>query len=227
MPCPARLTLCAVVDPATSRHNGVVQRALTAVAEAALARAMASIAPCEAELEVREGAPIRALLDEVIGRRALLVAVGSCARSRATGFALGSVARAMLRDAPCSVLIVHGAGRADRAASGDAIVAVDGSDSAPRALAAGQELVERLSLTLRVVVSGDGDRASSGWWQEHVAPEHVLHEGPRPALEALVAASATARLLILGGQHRRAAPALADPTERVVRRAGCPVLIVQ
>jgi len=214
MPRAAQLTLCAIVDPATSEPAGVVARAVTTVAEAALGQAIAEISPDrDGEPRVRAGAPIPLLLDEVSGRRASLVAVGRCARARATGLALGSVARAMLHDAPCSVLIAHGAARAEAPAGGEVLVVLDASASGRRALEAGQELTERLSLTLRVGFTG-AERDLSG------------QDGSRPGLGALLAASTTARLLIIGKQHRRGVPTFADLTEWLVRRAACPVLVV-
>ena len=56
---------------------------------------------------LREGPPIRRLLDELRTEQATLVAVGSHGHSRAAGIVLGSVATAMLHEAPCSVLIAH------------------------------------------------------------------------------------------------------------------------
>jgi nucleotide-binding universal stress UspA family protein len=90
-------------------------------------------------------------------KRATIVTVGSRANSRA---GLGSVATAMLHDAPCSVLIAH----TEFAGDEDVVVGFDGSGAARRPLAVGRELAERLSLKLRVLVAtGDAHPPGPGW----------------------------------------------------------------
>src|ERR1035438_8594922 len=99
----------------------------------------------ESELHLREGPPVHRLLDELRAEQATLVAVGSHRHSRAAGMALGSVATAMLHEAPCSVLIAHGsdapalgAHATDAPDLGAVVVGFDGSGGARRALAVGR-----------------------------------------------------------------------------------------
>ena len=220
MPTAARLTLCTVVSP--DEADIATNQARTREANAALARAQADIQPFhDAELQLREGPPIGRLMDELQAGRATIVTVGSRANGRA---GLGSVASAMLHDAPCSVLIA----RADDAGDGEVVVGFDGSGGARRALAVGHELSERLSLTLRVLVAtGDAHPPGPGWSRADLGPDIDLIEDPRTAVEALTDASSAAGLLILGSRHLPAALALSSISEQAAQRATCPVLVVR
>jgi nucleotide-binding universal stress UspA family protein len=160
-------------------------------------------------------------MDELLTERGTIVTVGSRADGR-TG--LGSVASAMLHDAPCSVLIAH----ADDAGDGDLVVGFDGSGGARRALGVGRELTERLSLKLRfLVATGDAHSPSPEWSRDELGPDADLIEDPRTALEALTDASTRAGLLILGSRHLPAALALSSVSEQTAQCATCPVLVVR
>jgi nucleotide-binding universal stress UspA family protein len=212
MPPAASLTLCRVVDP--HEAGPLDDLARTRDAKDALDRAQAQIQPeRDAELHLREGPPISRLLDELATERATLVAVGSPAHGQA---GLGSVATAMLHDAPCSVLIAH----AEDAGDGEVVVGFDGSGGARRALAVGRELSARLSLTLRVIVAtGDARAPGPGWSREELGTGLAVIEDPRTAVEVLTDASPTARLLILGSRHLPAALALSSVSEQAAQRA--------
>jgi nucleotide-binding universal stress UspA family protein len=227
MPASARLTLSTVISPPAVQAGGFLEKALTREAEEWLETAQGEVASRHgAELHLREGPTIRLLLDELAGEHATLVALGSHGHSRATGMAFGSVASAMLHEAPCSVLIVHATAHTEESRHG-VLVGFDGSAGARRALAAGRELAQRLSLDLRVVV-GSGDRLGRpGWLEEEIGPELALIEDPRDPVEALLDASASCGLLILGSRHLRGVPALGSVSERVAHGAGCPVLVVR
>ena len=225
MPPAATLTLCAVVGHKALEPTAVVDQALTREAQEWLDQAQAEIQPVrDAELHLREGPPIRRLLDELHAERATLVAVGRPGHTRAAGIGLGSVTTAMLQEAPCSVLIADVSERAD----GELVVGYDGSGGARRALAAGRELSERLSLTLRVIVAtGDAHPPGPGWSRRELGSELSVAEDPRPAVEALIDGSRSARLLILGSRHLRGVMALASVSENAALRATCPVLVVR
>lgn len=229
MPASAELTLCAVVNPGSVEGGVLLEKRLTREAADLLDQAQGEIAAShEAEVHLREGPPIRLLLDEVIAERATLVAVGSHGDSRAAGIAVGSVATAMLHDAPCSVLIAHGTAHTDVLSDGEMVVGFDGSGGARRALAVGRELAERLPVKLRVIVAtGDAHPPGPGWSGEELGPELAVTEDRRTAADALVDASALAGLLILGSRHLRGVPALSSVSERVAHRANCPVLVVR
>jgi nucleotide-binding universal stress UspA family protein len=233
MPAFAQLTLTAVVNPYTVEAEGglFMERTFTHQAEEALERAQAALLPRQsAELHLREGPPIRMLLDELRAERATLVALGSHGHSRAAGIVLGSVVTAMLHDAPCSVLIARAPNGAEPPRQ-DVLVAFDGSGGARRALAAGRELSERLLLGLRVLVAtGDGQppglELPSAEPEPELAGLEVLGDR-RPVVDALIDASVSAGLLILGSRHLRGASALGSVSERVAHRAACSVLVVR
>ena len=228
MPASAQLTLSTVINPAAVEAGGPLEKALTREAEEWLEEAQGEIASRHgAEMHLREGPPIRLLLEELAGEHATLVALGGHGHSGAAGAAFGSVATAMLHEAPCSVLIAHAAARTEE--SGDhVLVGFDGSAGAHRAIAAGRELAQRLSLEVRAVVAGGGDRLSGpGWLAEEIGLDVALIEDPRDPVEALVDASASCGLLILGSRHLRGAPALGSVSERVAHRAASPVLVVR
>jgi nucleotide-binding universal stress UspA family protein len=146
MPASA-LTLCAVVDRGSIEGGVSLQEQLVREAEDALEQAQGEIAAVHAaEVHLQGGRPIRVLLAELAAEHATLVAVGSHRRTRATGIALGSVATAMLHDAPCSVLTGHGMARRDAPCGHEIVVDFDGSPAARRTLATGRELGARFSL---------------------------------------------------------------------------------
>ncbi len=225
MPAAASLTLCAVISREAFEEGGVPDRAPTAAARDALNQAHAQIQPVhDAELRLREGPPIHRLLEELQAERATLITVGRHGQGGAAGDGLGNVATAMLHDAPCSVLIADISGDAD----GEVVVGFDGSGGARRALAAGRELCDRLSLKLRVLVAtGDARAPGPGWSRNELGSETALSEDPRTAVEALSDMSHTAMLLILGSRHLPAALALSSVSEQAAHRATCPVLVVR
>ena len=220
MPAAASLTLCTVVGP--DAGDALTSQARTREAKDALDRAQAALQPVhDTELHLREGLPISRLLAELQAERATLVAVGNHGHGQA---GLGSVARAMLHDAPCSVLLAH----TDDPEEGEVVVGFDGSGGARRALAVARELSERLSLTLRVLVAtGDPRPPGPGWSRAELGPDIHVTEDPRTAVQALTAASPAARLLILGSRHLPAALALSSVSEQAAQGTRCPVLVVR
>ena len=225
MPPAATLTLCAVVGHKALEQAALVDQALTHEAQARLDEAQVQIQPVhDAELHLREGPAIHRLLDELHAERATLVTVGRPEHTPAAGIGLGSVTTAMLQEAPCSVLIADLSERAD----GELVVGFDGSGGARRALAVSQELSERLPPTLGVIVAaGDADRPGPGWSAPGAGVRCWVAEDPRSAAGALIDASRSARLLILGSRHLRGAMARASVSENAALRAHCPVLVVR
>ena len=220
MPAAASLTLCTVVDPEGA--SAVTSEVRTREAKGALDRAQAEIQRVhDTEVHLREGPPISRLLEELQAERATLIAVGNHGHGEA---GLGSVARAMLHDAPCSVLIAHSVDPD----GGEVVVGFDGSGGARRALAVGRELSERLSLTLRVLVGTAGPHPPGpGWSRAELGPDIDFTEDPRTAVQALTDASSAARLVILGSRHLPAALALSSVSEQAAQGARCPVLVVR
>ena len=176
----------------------------------------------DVELHLREGPAIQRILDELVGEQATLVTVGASHASRTDG--LGSVAKAMLHEAPCSLLIAHD----EPTDSGEVVVGFDGSGGARRALAAGRELSQRLPLRLRVIIAtGNPHPPGPGWSRTELEPQLDVTEDPRTAVEALTDASRSAMLLVLGSRHPQGVMALSSVSERTAHRAHCPVLVVR
>lgn len=236
MPASARLTLCHVISRADVQAGAFLDETFlheefqsTLADEGAsrlreVRREIGRYHP--AELHLHEGQVLTSLLGEVQAERATLVAIGSHGHSRAAGIVLGSVATAMLHSAPASVLIAHGAETPD---AGDIIVGFDGSGDSARALAAGQELAERRGLTLRVITAtGDphppGPASSSGVSGPGLP---AIEKDPRGAVDALVDASTSAGLVVLGSRHLSGVRSLSSVSERVAHHARCPVLVVR
>lgn len=225
MPATSQLTLCTVVSPEALEKGVPADEGRTREAEQVLEQAQAEIQSLhDAELHLREGPPIRRLLEELRAEQATLVTVGGHRTGHAEESVLGSVATAMLHEAPCSVLIAPG----NVADGGDVVVGFDGSGGARRALAVGREICERLPLRLRVVVAtGDAQPLGPGWSREELEPEIPVTEDPRTAVEALTDASQSARLLILGTRHLPAVMALSSVSETAAQHASCPVLVIR
>ncbi|MGO9903021.1 MAG: universal stress protein [Solirubrobacteraceae bacterium] len=228
MPSAAQLMLCVVVARARAQTRGMSKQGLVSEAEEALARVRGEIATVhDAGVHLREGAPARVLLHECSAERATLVAIGSQGGSNG-GSAIISVSAAVLKGALCSVLIAHETDRAGAPGEGGIVVGFDGSEGAISALSAGYELSERLSRPLRAVfATGDGDRLDPGSSDQGVASQVTLSEDRRTALEALLDASDSADLLILGSRQHRGAPVLSRVSQSVTERASCPVLLVR
>ena len=225
MPAAAQLTLCAVGSPEAIEGGVLLEPQLFREAQDGFEQVRADLAPVhDAAVHLREGRPIRQLLDELRAEQATLVAVGSRGRSRAAAIMLGSVSVAMLHEAPCSVLIAP----EEVGAAGEIVVGFDGSGGALRAVGVGRELAGRLSLGLRVIVATGGRHPPNpGWSLEELGADLAITEDPRPAVEALIDVSGAARLLVLGSRDLRGVMALFSVSERAAPRAGCPVLIVR
>jgi len=229
MPSDAQLTLCTIVGREAPDDSAPPDRMLARDAAAALERVQAQIEAFHgSELHLREGPRIRRLMEELVAERATLVAIGSHRHNRSVDITLGSVATAMLHEAPCSVLIAHDTSGMPTPTADELVVGFDGSGAANRALAVGREIAERLSLGLHVVVAtGERGAPAVGWSRDELGQELRVIEDPRTAVEALEDASHSARLLIVGGRHLRGVVALASISEHVALAANCPVLVVR
>ncbi len=218
------LLLAAVANFAQTAHAGMAATHATDLlqqeAEAALAEARA-LAP-SANARLVDGDPAAGLLEQAESGRATLIAVGSHGRRRAAGLLLGTVAARMLRDASCSVLVARPARDAETWPQA-VVVGVDGSVEAAAAFTAATAVSERFGGSVRALASTKDrlDREAA----RAVAPE--LEEHGAPALDALVAASAAADLVVLGNRGLHGLKALGSVSERVAHQAPSSVLVVR
>ncbi len=215
MPPAAKLTMCTVRDPQAGEDS-------TAREEAVEQAQSAVQALHDVELHLREGRPIERILDELHTERATLLTLGASGRSRSGGMLLGTVTSTLLHDARASILVAH----AEPDDSGVIVVGFDGSGGARRALAAAQELSDRLSLGLRVIVAA-GDSDAVGALREDLAPDLEVTEDPRDAVQALTDASRAARLLALGSRHLQGVLTRLSVSEQTAHLAQCPVLVLR
>ena len=218
------LTLISVAQLDKAAHAGFraphAADLLQQEAEAAIAAAK-SLAP-SASTKLVHGNPVSVLLRELEAGRATLVSVGSHGRGRAAAMLLGTVASSMLRDAPCSVLIARGV-EEEETWPQSVVVGIDGSTESAAAFSAARSLAERLGASFRTLASSrdDFDREAAE------AITNDLEEQPGRAVAELVAASASADLVVVGSRGLRGLRALGSVSERVANQARSSVLVVR
>jgi nucleotide-binding universal stress UspA family protein len=169
---------------------------------------------------------IPTLLQALVQERATLAAAGSHGHRRSTGILIGSVATALLHDAPCSVLLARLSAEPERFPHSIA-VGFDGSAQSERALSVGRELAGRLAVPLRIVIAGGG-KQSDARVEEAVragVARHDIVEDRRGPVDALTDAGVD--LLVIGSRGLHGLRALGSVSERVAHRAPCSVLVVR
>lgn len=176
---------------------------------------------------VVEGDVAPGLLSEIEREQATLVALGIRGRSRAAGMYLGSTTTALLREAPCSVLVARPAVEPGRFPQRIAL-GLDGSPQSLRAAGVACYLAERFGADLRALAALrgkpiDADRLALQAGELGLQPERV----ECPPTDALVAASSAADLLVVGSRGLHGLRSLGSVSERVAHRATCSVLIVR
>jgi len=169
-----------------------------------------------------KGEPVAALLSACAGQKATLVAVGGRHRSRTAGLLLSGVATVVLHDSPCSVLFVHPQW-GERWYPKRILVGVDGSDNSLAALAAADDLAERLGSSVQVLAATGGKRiATDEPWAKRV--DEWAHGHP---VVDLIDASVQADLVVVGSRGLHGLRSLGSVSERVAHRAHCSVLVVR
>jgi nucleotide-binding universal stress UspA family protein len=220
------LLLVGAADVAVAVHAGFQAPAIADMIEtearAALLSAEKSVAyghPVHPRLV--KGRPISCLMSVVREEDATLVAVGTHGSGRVAGILLGSVATAMLHEAPCSVLLARAAAAAWFPQS--IVVGHDGSREARVAALVGQGLAARfgsqvslLAATGGKVLDIDGLRDARG-----------LEFDERKPVDALVEASKGSDLVIMGSRGLHGLESLGSVSERVAHQAACSVLVVR
>jgi nucleotide-binding universal stress UspA family protein len=216
------LTLIAVANLAKAAHAGIAAghaaELLQREAEGALAAAR-SLAPPAIEKLV-DGEPVAVLLREA--EDATIVAVGSHGHGRAAGVLLGTVAASMVHNAPCSVLVARAA-RDEETWPQSVVVGVDGSAESAAAFTVANAIANRFGGRLNAVASTHDhlDREAA----HAIARE--LDEQPGRAADALVSASDSADLVVVGSRGLHGLKALGSVSERVAAQARCSVLVVR
>jgi nucleotide-binding universal stress UspA family protein len=174
------------------------------------------------EAQIVEGRAIPSLLAVTKRERASLVAVGSHGGSRAAGILLGSVATAMLHEAPCPVLVARPKMDGEWFPH-SIVVGVDGSPQSLYAVEIASALAERFGSDLSTLAAKHGKALALDDLQ--AVPK--LQLDTRDPVTALVEASQQADLLVVGGRGLHGVRALGSVSERVAHRADCSVLVVR
>jgi nucleotide-binding universal stress UspA family protein len=148
-----------------------------------------------------------------------LIAIGSHGTSRAVGIALGSVATRVIHDAPCSVLVARGDPQFKNFPQ-SIVVGIDTSPEAVEAQVMAMALGAAYGARVRPLTATGG----------HPLPEEaalITDLDARSPVEALVDASRTNDLIVVGSRGLHGVRALGSVAERVAHQAHCPVLIVR
>jgi nucleotide-binding universal stress UspA family protein len=248
---PARLEILHVIKAPVDGPNAARDsRYLRSVKTAALLNLgrlteAARAKGAQAQPLLRYGVPAACILEVVKQVHAEMIVIGTEGRTGWDRLRLGSTAEAVVREAPCPVLTVHGGlagdapGHPARIRLRRLLVATDFSVYAGAALHA----VARLAATLdaRVCLLHAAEPAADGKPAErrlaklvqelryqHIEAESVCAVGDPVETILIQAAAWQADLIAVGTQGRRGLSRLmlGSVAEALLKRAGCPVLTV-
>lgn len=197
---------------------------LEAEAERIRAEALAALEGTpSAHVEIVSGRPAGALLAAAEQHRADLLVVPRHGSSRFRGLVVGSLVTEMIHDAPCPVLVARATAGGGAWAPRAITVGYDGSDCAVDALSLARALGDRLGARVQVVTATGGKRIDT----EAIGRSGAVELDERRPVDALVAASHHADLLVLGCRGLHGPASLGSVSERVAHRAVSPVLVVR
>lgn len=169
------------------------------------------------------GLTVPELLEEATRIDATLLAIGIHGRPRIQEIIFGGVAGELLHQAPCSVLLARPVPDVANFPS-SIVVGIDGSEEAERAHEAALELAARFKARHRGIVAMGGKRLNVHYVLRRHRPAKAHTTNP---VAALVDASKTADLLVVGSRGLHGVRALGSVSERVAHEAGCSVLVVR
>jgi nucleotide-binding universal stress UspA family protein len=218
------LELLGVVDRASAAQAGL---AAVVLADAAEARTAATLKHAKSLLgptstRFVSGRARDALLAEAAAVQATLVAVGLHPHGRRTAKLFGTLDAAVLRDAPCSVLVSRPGWGVTKPKV--IVVGVDGSAESRLAKRAAEALAERLGAELRVVIALGGKPVDESVFGPENAASLI---DPRDPPAALAADASESDLVVIGHRGAHGAAKLGRVGERVVYSARSSVLVVR
>jgi nucleotide-binding universal stress UspA family protein len=218
------LELLAVVERAAASQAGAaatfVADGLEHATAAALDHATSLLEPSATRIVA--GRSRETLLSEARTAEATLVAAGLHPHRRVTARLFGTLDAAVLRDAPCSVLVARPGWGASRPRQ--IVLGVDGSEASLVAARAAESLAARLDVELRRVLALGGKPLDESVFAHEHADALVDSRDPVTALRS---AAGESDLLVVGdrGAHRRGL--LGGVSERLVYGARNSVLVVR
>ena len=190
--------------------------------ENALLAAQDYVAPYTAPIgKLTRGTAWDQLLCEIERDEDTLVAVGSSGLGRLRGIVEGSVATEIIHKAPCSILVARQAGDGFPQRI---VVGVDGSAQSAAAYAAAAYLAQRFEAQLTALVAWGGEEVNERMISVIAAAHDDTLDEPA---EALVKASESADIVIVGSRGHQGLKALGSVSERVAHRAKCSALVVR
>jgi nucleotide-binding universal stress UspA family protein len=218
-------------------------------AVAAAESAAARLRQAHPGLDVSTSVPVGKGGEQLVAAsaHASLLVVGDTGTRGLSGVLTGSVTPYVMTHAHCPVMVVRAAApTAAGRAGGEVCVGVDGTPSSLDALRFAAGWARRRGLTLRALhaIGHDSFDGGAPEFGGHTLAETRLHDWVSEGLGdgavvdtailrrdpagALVAASAAARLVVVGSRHRGelASIVLGSVGHTLIRRAACPVVIV-
>jgi nucleotide-binding universal stress UspA family protein len=172
---------------------------------------------CKAHVVTGHVAPVLLRASDDFG--ADLVVVGSHGNSRVAGILLGSIATRVAHDAPCSVLVSRGQPDVTHFPR-SIVVGIDTSMASYEAEVVAEALGASADACVRRLAATGGKRLPDD-------AALVAELDCRDPVEALVDASRTSDLVVVGSRGLHGLRALGSVAERVAHEALCPVLIVR
>jgi nucleotide-binding universal stress UspA family protein len=192
-------------------------------AKEALSRARDDVAWAAPTGKIVRGGIWETLIREAEREKNTLIAVGAHGGGRMSGIVTGSVATNLIHKAPCSVLVAR---KNSDAFLRKIVVGIDGSPESAAAYAAASQLAERFETELVPMVAlGRGEPVDRQLVDLFIG--HHREELPDEPVQALVAGSADADLLVVGSRGLHGLKALGSVSERVAHEARSSVLIVR
>jgi nucleotide-binding universal stress UspA family protein len=217
-----QLVLVAVVERHLAAQAGLLapraEDDLVAGTSTELARARELVDADDALLA--SGSLVRLLCSECASRGATLIAVGVRPHRRLAALTFGGHDVEALHDVPCSVLVARpgwGPANPERI-----VVGVDGSQESRAAEAVARSLAHRLECDVVPVVALGEDVDLEVLRAER--EDALLHPGSLP--DAVVSASSTRSLIVVGRAREQGRRWGGGLVERVVHAARCSVLVV-
>ena len=209
-----------VVSP--TRGHELDDQTYREAAARALGLATSSLAAASQRRKVVNGFAWDELIKEANATDATLIVVGSHGQGRMRGILMGSTATQVVHQAPCPVLIARPAGPRFPQRI---VVGVDGSRESETAYHVASTIARRFGSELWPLVAHGGKGVDVVAVSE-IAP-YRREDSPDGPVEALVAASADADLVVVGSRALHGLQALGSVSERVAHRSRSSTLIVR